>query len=266
MFNLPVLPASDASRDHDRWGARTIVIGDVHGCLDELDELLRVAEVRPERDRLVFVGDLMDRGPDPVGVVRRVRELKALCVRGNHEDRHLRWASHEAKRRARPTYVNPMRPLSPAALAQHRELRDDDFAWMATLPLELELGSGWVVVHAGYTADRPRSQQKATALMQVRWLGAEGQMLPMADDLQQPVGGTRWAARWKGPESVVYGHDVQSLAEPVLAETAPEVWCCGIDTGCVFGGRLTAIELPSRRIVQVNARQRYATLGESAES
>ncbi|HEX8909086.1 MAG TPA: metallophosphoesterase, partial [Anaeromyxobacteraceae bacterium] len=59
---------------------RTIVVGDVHGCLEELDELLRLVELRPGFDRLVFVGDLLDRGPDSLGVVRRARELRARSV------------------------------------------------------------------------------------------------------------------------------------------------------------------------------------------
>ena len=79
-------------------GSRTIVVGDVHGCLEELDELLSRLEVGPS-DRLVLAGDLMDRGPDPVGVVRRARERGALAVLGNHDEKHLRFARHEAKRR-----------------------------------------------------------------------------------------------------------------------------------------------------------------------
>src|SRR6516164_9026001 len=80
---------------------RDIVIGDVHGCRDELHELLRVVGYRAP-DRLVFTGDLVDRGPDSVGVVRDVRKLGAVAVMGNHDEWYARYYAHETRGR------NPM--------------------------------------------------------------------------------------------------------------------------------------------------------------
>ena len=74
--------------------ARTLVVGDVHGCLDELRDLLDAVHYS-SADRLVFVGDLVDRGPDSVGVVRLAQDLGAVAVLGNHERKHLRYEQHE---------------------------------------------------------------------------------------------------------------------------------------------------------------------------
>ena len=80
-------------------------------------------------ESLVFVGDLMDRGPDPVGVVRRVRELGARAVMGNHDEKHVRFGRHEARRLGEPAYRNPLmmseeRTKEPTAVSNRRALHD----------------------------------------------------------------------------------------------------------------------------------------------
>ncbi|MBX3161755.1 MAG: metallophosphoesterase [Deltaproteobacteria bacterium] len=235
----------------------TFVIGDVHGCLEELDELLALIGTGP---RLVFAGDLMDRGPDPVGVVRRVRELGALCVMGNHDEKHVRWARHEAKRRADPGYRNPMQPLPEQRLAEHAALGDDGVAFLAGLPSRLDLGDSWWVVHGGAIPGRPVAEQKAAALLRCRYLDANDKMLSKAD----PTPDARhWAVRWAGPESIVYGHHVHGH-EPRF-DRANGATCAGIDTGCCFGGRLTAFAPRSGEVIQVPARRAYAELREAIE-
>jgi bis(5'-nucleosyl)-tetraphosphatase (symmetrical) len=238
---------------------RTAVIGDVHGCLEELDELL--ARLAPRAsDRLVFVGDLMDRGPDPVGVVRRVRALGAECVFGNHEDKHVRWASHEAKRRARPNYRNPMKSMGPSDAAANAALTHEEVAWLASLPSWLDLGDGWLAVHAGFEPEVGLEAQRRAVVARVRWVDARGRMKGGDDPTVQPPDTTLWSEAWPGPQSVVYGHHVLSLERPRVDRPAPGVECWGIDTGCCFGGRLTALVLPERRVVQVEARAAYAVL------
>jgi len=229
----------------------SIVVGDVHGCLEELDELL--ALLGPRRDhRLVFAGDLVDRGPDSVGVVRRVRELGADCVLGNHDEKHVRWARHEARRRADPSYVNPMRSFSPSRAAMNAALDEADHAFLASRPAFLELGDGWWVVHAGCLPRLPVARQKSAVLLRCRWLDERDKMIGQPD---APEGSRHWSDVWPGPERIVYGHHVHDLASPKRTEHT-----AGIDTGCCFGGRLTAIVLPEREIVQVAARREYAPL------
>lgn len=232
----------------------TIVIGDVHGCLAELDELLLALG---GGNRLVFLGDLVDRGPDPVGVVRRVRELGAECVMGNHDEKHVRWARHEAKRRDNPDYQNPMAPLPPQRLAEHEALGADNLAWLAALPITIDLGAGWVAIHGGATPKRRLAEQKPQHLIRCRYVDEAGAMV---SGIRRPPGARPWAEVWPGPESIVYGHKVHGLAEPRVDRPADGVTCVGIDTGCCFGGRLTAYVVESGEVVQVPARAPYAQL------
>jgi len=236
---------------------RTLVVGDVHGCLDELDELLRLAEVAPARDRLIFLGDLLDRGPDGAGVVRRVRELGAQCVVGNHDDKHLRYAGHLAGHRADPRFVVPMKPLHGAAAAHHAALTGDDLRWLGALPVELEV-DGWLLVHAGYPTNRPRHEIKPSLKMRCRYVDARGAMVSLGPDHRAPEGARRWTEAWRGPESVVYGHAANNLESPRIDEPIAGVRCIGIDTGCCYGGRLTLYDLTHDRFVQVAARAAYA--------
>ena len=236
---------------------RTIVVGDVHGCLEELDELLRLVELRPGFDRLVFVGDLLDRGPDPVGVVRRARALGASSVLGNHEDKHLRWARHESWSRRDPTHRNPLRPFPPERLAQHERLSSDDLAWIAGLPTVLRLDGGWAVVHGGLSPRRRLEGQLRHEVLRLRLVGEDGHVAARPRG-PLPPGLAPWATRWPGPESVIYGHHVHGLDEPRVDEPAPGVRCVGLDTGCCYGGRLSALILPAEEIVSVTAHAAYA--------
>jgi len=223
---------------------RTIVVGDVHGCLAELDELLRLVELRPGFDRLVFVGDLIDRGPDSVGVVRRARELRARSVAGNHEEKHLRWARTGAPSQARRP---PGARLSPA-----------DLAWLGSLPPWLRLDGGWAVVHGGLAPARTLAAQRKDEVLRLRLVDDRGDMV-VATRAPPPPGAAPWATRWRGPESVVYGHHVHDLDTPRVDEPAAGVRCVGLDTGCCYGGRLSALVLPAEEIVSVAAREPYAT-------
>ena len=244
--------------EYDRY----ILIGDVHGCLDELDELLAVVDYRGSGgDRLVFVGDLMDRGPDPVGVVRRARELGADCVLGNHEEKHIRWRRWEEKIAAGEADSNPMRPFTGSRLDEHNALSDDDMGWLRGLPSFLRLDESWLVVHAGFeTNGAAPEDQKLSTICRVRDVGEDGRMAADHRNPLKPVDGSvPWSTRWEGPENVVYGHAVHSLSEARLDEHDGYT-CYGIDTGCVFGGRLTALVVhdDGRKILTyVDAKEAY---------
>jgi hypothetical protein len=239
----------------------TIVIGDVHGCIEELDELIRLVD--PHRShRLVFAGDLMDRGPDPAGVVRRVRELRAECVMGNHDEKHVRWGRHQQKAAANPDYRNPMRPLSPEGLAQHAALRSDDLEFLAALPLTIDLGDGWFVAHAGAAPNRTFAKQKPAVLLRCRWVDESGAMISQA---LRPESAKHWAQAWRGPEHIIYGHHVHDRQNIKIDRTL-ETTCVGIDTGCCFGGQLTAYVLETGEVAQVPARREYAKLLEGDDA
>lgn len=236
---------------------RTVVIGDVHGCLDELDELLRKVE-HVANDCVVLAGDLLDRGPDPVGVVRRARELGAISVMGNHEEKHLRYRHHEQECRRDSNYRNPMRPMFAERLAQHLGLDEDDWNYIERMPLCFRISPRWVVVHAGMSPGIAVQAQEKNTLLRMRYLvRATGKMLKLGEEMASPSTAAFWSTVWTGPESVVYGHHVQRLA---IDEPVPGVRCVGIDTGCCFGKALTAVIFVDgelRETAEVLARDTY---------
>lgn len=239
----------------------TVAVGDIHGCLEEFDELLKLIQYNPSQMRLVSLGDLMDRGPDPVGVVRRVRELGLETIMGNHEEKHVRWRKHEKKRAENGT-PNPMKRMSEADAAANRALSDQDMSWMRDLPLKIELGNKWWAVHAGCEPTRTLAKQIPSQIMRVRYVDQGGKAVALGHDLSQPEGTQYWTEQWRGPESIIYGHCVHSLSEVKYDYHDNQVQCLGIDTGCCFGGHLTAAILPLHEdygyeLAQVKAKKKY---------
>jgi hypothetical protein len=229
---------------------RTLIIGDVHGCADELVDLLHLVGVQPG-DRVVFVGDLVGRGPYPKLVVEMARSLDALAVRGNHEQRLLEW-------RAEPSPGRLPRSLRSLAEDPTQRLGSASWAWLAALPLWLELPEhGARVVHAGVVPGRPMAEQRPRDLVEMRCLSPNG-------EAEAQRGGTLWGLGYEGPPHVIFGHNANE--DPQL-----HLWATGIDTGCVYGGSLTAMVLGGGQPVpslaerasclwSVAARRRYAPI------
>jgi hypothetical protein len=243
--------------------ARTWVIGDVHGCLTELDELLRLIGWKAGgQDALLFLGDLLDRGPESVGCVRRVREIGARCLLGNHEDKHLRYREHARRASWDRSYLNPMRPLCGKAAEAHAGLSDDDWQWLHGLPVTVALQGGYRAVHGGFPGDCAPERARPSDLIRTRYVDAAGKPKPLGKDLNAvPEGCTFWTTHWKGPESVLYGHHVHGLDGPHVEFPAPGVRTIGLDAGCCFGGHLLAYCPEEDSFAGVRARQNYARKG-----
>jgi hypothetical protein len=218
---------------------RTLIVGDVHGCLEELLALLARAGRAPD-DRVVLVGDLCAKGPDSAGVVRWARTSGADAVLGNH-DAHVLRAVHGG------THAGPVH----RAVAE--SLGADDIAWLESRPLWLRLDRDQsvgdrphLVVHGGVVPGIPLEQQTRDHLLNLRSITAEGQPTKRID-------GAPWASLWPGPEHVVFGHDaVRGLQRHPFAT--------GLDTGCVYGRELTALVLPAGELISVRALRAYAAM------
>lgn len=250
------------------------VVGDIHGCLEEFDELLKKIQYNKNQMRLVLLGDLLDRGPDPVGVVRRVRELNVECIMGNHEEKHLRWHKHQ-KNFEETGKANPMKPMAEAEAKANEALNDQDWTFLKNLPVKLHIGDNWWAVHAGCEPRYTLEKQNKSQIMRVRYVDEKGIGKALGPNLSQPEGTVYWDQQWKGPESIVYGHCVHDLTHPRITNVSQDVSCVGIDTGCCFGGHLTAAlfqkEYPldtdggsiykaqrySLQYIQVKAKQKY---------
>lgn len=223
---------------------RTIVIGDVHGCLAELVELLRRCGA-DSADRVVLVGDLVAKGPDSQGVVQLARERGFAAVLGNHDARVLSIGRDAAAAAAGPN----LRDRAGGGQQDHervaRALGDQDWRYLEALPLTRALPDlGVLVVHAGLVPGVAVAEQPRQMVINIRSIAPDG------SPSKRVEAGVPWASRWQGPEHVVFGHDaVRGLQQHPFAT--------GLDTGCVYGRQLTALILPERTLVSVPARRAY---------
>ena len=108
-------------------------MGDVHGCLEETKRLLDVLKYDTQTDRLIFLGDLVDRGPSSAACIQYVRRIGAECVMGNHDQKLARYHKHEVKKLANPKYKNPIN-YSDDQLQQYKLLRPEDLEWLLSIP------------------------------------------------------------------------------------------------------------------------------------
>ncbi|MGV9930544.1 polynucleotide kinase-phosphatase [Streptomyces olivaceoviridis] len=220
------------------------IVGDIHGCSAELEALLTelgyVDGVHPQGRTAVFVGDLVDRGPDSPGVLRRVMSMvksgNALCVPGNHENKYGR---HLKGRRVQPTHglaetIAQMEGESEEFRAEVREFID---GLVSHYVLD---GGRLVVCHAGL----PEKYHGRTS-GRVRSHALYGETTGETDEFGLPVR-YPWAEDYRGRAAVVYGHT------PVPEATWINNTIC-LDTGAVFGGKLTALRWPERELVDVPA-------------
>ncbi|MYX34701.1 MULTISPECIES: polynucleotide kinase-phosphatase [unclassified Streptomyces] len=223
------------------------IIGDIHGCSSELETLLGklgyVDGVHPEGRTAVFVGDLVDRGPDSPGVLRRVMGMvaagDALCVPGNHENKLGRWlrgkqVQHTHGLAETIEQLEKEDQRDPAFREQVREFID---GLVSHYVLD---GGKLVVCHAGL----PEKYHGRTS-GRVRSHALYGDTTGETDEFGLPVR-YPWAEDYRGRAAVVYGHT------PVPTTSWINNTIC-LDTGAVFGGRMTALRWPEREIVDVPA-------------
>lgn len=233
------------------------IIGDIHGCCDELIELLGklgyvvtgsdadISVTHPEGRKPVFVGDFVDRGPDPVGVLRLAMGLveagAALAVPGNHDIKLVR-----ALRGRNVQRTHGLAETMEQLEAQPAEFREHVAQFLDGLVSHTILDDGRLVVaHAGM-----KERYAGRASGRVREFALYGETTGETDEFGLPVR-MNWAAEYRGKPVVVYGHTPVPRPE-WLNNTI------NIDTGCCYGGALTALRYPEREVVSVLAQRMYA--------
>lgn len=236
---------------------RTIIVGDVHGCHEELCGLLDVAKYEQGVDRLISVGDVFDRGPDPLACLRLFKQLNAEVILGNHDEKHIRWRRREQER-LETGNPNPMVPLSENRLAVNRALTDDELRWMQSWPTHIQIDENNVAVHAGFMPGVPLHLQQDRHKLHIRWVDERLKYVSQYDEWSQPEGCKFWTEVWDGPFNVIYGHASISLSKPRIDTRLDGVTCWGVDTACVFGGHLSAFILEEKRYVQVKSSGQWA--------
>jgi len=205
---------------------RVIFIGDIQGCYDEWMSLLKEVDYKPERDQLILLGDMINRGPKNLEVMTHLMnhpEIKA--VMGNHEYHFIRHVNRERKRKS---FERLERELSGFTRKIVKYLKG--------LPMYLE-GEDWIAVHGGLEPGKHPSKSSAKFLCTVREIGANGESRP-------------WFDFYEGHKWILFGH--WSLKGLVQKERIR-----GLDTGCVYGGRLTAWIYPEDKLVSVPAQRMH---------
>jgi diadenosine tetraphosphatase ApaH/serine/threonine PP2A family protein phosphatase len=147
-----------------------------------------------------------------------------------------------------------MKGLSEEDYAYYEKLTAADIAWMKSLPLSIHIKDNWYALHAGLEPAYDFNKQNPSLVMRCRYVNAKGKAVALNKDKSQPDGTTFWADSWEGRESIVFGHTV--FDEPKVFRNKNNI-CIGIDTGCVYGGHLTAFFLDRFEFVQVKAKKVY---------
>lgn len=216
---------------------RVIAIGDVHGCSRELKDLLDKLEVTDE-DHLVFLGDLVNRGPDSRGVLDQVHRLKnATFLLGNHELRLLNF--HKTGD------ASTLKPYDHETLECLRE--EDWELFRRMVPTYYLKEYDTVFVHGGFLPNVPWDEQPAEVVTRIQVVSPDFKPKKRSKYPDFPL----WSDLWQGPPFVVYGHI------PVKNKLERGTWSLGLDTACVYGGSLSAYVLPSKQVVSVPAHEAY---------
>lgn len=233
----------------------TFIIGDVHGMTEELKQLMNKLSPR-KGDKIVFVGDLIDKGEDSAGTVRFIREIsesspfEVIVVEGNHEDKHRRYRRNLT---ARPKVAHQQALTSPELKTITDELSSEDIEFLEeSLPFYKLQAHDILIVHGGITGDMQsfpvsisaaqklsgKSKKYFQLTMRTRYITPEGKFVQLGLETQRDK---FWAEVYDGRFGhVVFGH------QPFMNGVGLFPHATGIDTGAVFGGRLTALVIDER--------------------
>lgn len=228
------------------------IIGDIHGCYDELTALLEKLGYRenngtishPDGRKIAFLGDLCDRGPKNIGVLKLVMDMvksgNAIAVPGNHDVKMLKYLLGKNVQ-----MTHGLDKTVAELEAESEDFRSEVKEFLDSLVSHYVLDDGRLVIsHAGI-----KQEYIGRGSMRVRNFCLYGETTGETDEYGLPVR-LDWAADYRGKATIVYGHIPQNEVQAVNG-----TYC--IDTGCVFGGRLTAFRYPERECVSVKAFEQY---------
>ncbi|XP_063964014.1 uncharacterized protein LOC129254948 [Lytechinus pictus] len=233
-FPLPTMPHLTLSEDIIA-GKRIFIIGDVHGCYDNLLALLHIADIDKDPNALmIFVGDIVNKGPKTCEVLNFVRSSNSYCVMGNHE--------RSAVRKLRLMKLNI--GYEPKASKQWLyDLDESDYEYLKELPYTISIPSlNAIIVHGGLLPGKPLEEHTQDEMLLMRNIIVEGKELKATKHITH---GQLWGELWKGPQHVYFGHhSLEGLQRYPYAT--------GLDTGCVYHGSLTGVFLTGdKKLVSV---------------
>ncbi|MEZ6006056.1 MAG: metallophosphoesterase [Planctomycetota bacterium] len=238
--------------------ARRIFIGDIQGCRTELEQLLEAVAFDPSGDELHPVGDFVNRGPDSGGVLRLMRQLGAGGVLGNHDLHALRAQRGRGRDDERDTLHSLILDPEGADLLRWLAQRPFIRTWPDIVCVHAGVHPHWQDPAAVLRAKNPwRPDHDVAFVTRVRHCDPHGEP-PRRDDPPPPLPYRPWDDYWRArpgeTRTIVFGHWAQ---RGLVVEERTR----GLDTGCVWGGRLTAWIAEEDRLVHVPARRAWSRIG-----
>nr|WP_275758820.1 metallophosphoesterase [Sulfurimonas sp. SAG-AH-194-C21] len=235
---------------------RIIIYGDLHGCIEEFQSLRE--KVAPTADdREIIIGDILDKGPMSNELLRYVRNNKIESIMGNHEYKYVRYAKHE-KKSNETGKKNPMQ-FDEDRLKIYNGLDEEDLQYLESLPLFLKIDN-LTLIHAGILNNinlENATKKELEKLLWIRYLKDEHTPLSLGSEDETS---TYWSELYDGKQGfIIYGH------QP-FEEVKKDKHSLGIDTGCVFGNKLTAAIFTkgdvteNLKLVQVQAKKEYSKI------
>lgn len=234
-YGLPLPPRNiQVLSEEEIRDRELLIVGDVHGCYDELRELLDSNHVNKDNTCVVFVGDLVNKGPKSPEVVEYVMKNSWYSVRGNHDEVSLKEQMSEQP--------------SPK-LEWTTRLTKASVDWLHSLPYMIHIPSrSIVVVHAGLLPDLLLQEQTPDMMLHMRCVrqrnDSDWEWIREYDNVDYRL----WGEAWSGPEHVYFGHDARRFYQKHKFAT-------GLDTACVYGVELTAIYPAEGRVIKVKSKQ-----------
>ncbi len=221
--------------EEDIGDRELLIVGDVHGCCNEVKEMMDTNNITKENTCVIFVGDLINKGPNSIGVIDYVMENDWYSVRGNHDE--ISMSEYFLKTKARESY------------GWVTELQQGQVDWLSELPYAIHIPTRQIIVaHAGLLPGLPLEKQEPDVFLHIRCVKPEGNGWVWTKKYMEEY--DLWGSVWSGPEHVFYGHDARRLFIEFPHAT-------GLDSGCVYGLKLTAIYPSNRKILTVKAHQNY---------
>lgn len=230
LISIPRPPFPHVVLDQDVISkySEIAVIGDVHGCFDDMEKLLKKIHkgTNPDSVLKIFVGDLVNRGPKNREVIQYMSHPHLMAVRGNHDEKVI------------DQYLNHLNDL-PKKLQWVKELKKEEIDFLINLPYTIHIPSlHSLIVHAGVIPGRKVQDMSPTDLTTMRNVFNDENGKLKASDRREK--GEAWAKMYSGPDHIYFGHDAGRRLQK-------ESFATGLDTGCVHRGALTAAFIHGKR-------------------
>ncbi|ESO12573.1 hypothetical protein HELRODRAFT_187914 [Helobdella robusta] len=237
-------------------GRKLFVVGDVHGCFDELQELLKMSNISCRTHLVILCGDVINKGPKSLETLRYIQSHKdcVFSVRGNHEQELNRFLNEGMPYSYNIESIKNLSTMD-AKYKWATKLAKEDICFLSRLPYTINLPSfNVLIVHAGLKPEVPINNQSQTTMVFATTLETNFSNRSLGKQIKRHLNKSiprqTWASLWTGPQLVIFGHDSSRGLQK-------HKFAIGLDTGCVYGKKLTGVEIA---IADKNLTQRFTSV------